>query len=134
MREPSFPAPPVARRVRPAAWEQRAALRPPAEAAGSDATAALRQAEAHAAAPRRGAEVTEAEVARAAAAAAMLVARAAAVRRQAGWDAPARVVPPSELPWAVVWAFHRDPTPPWPGPQRAARFARGIWQTQTAGP
>jgi hypothetical protein len=24
------------------------------------------------------------------------------------------------LPWAVVWAFRRDPTPPWPVPQPAA--------------
>jgi hypothetical protein len=142
--EPFSPAPfpfpaPAARRVRPGALEEQAALRPPAEEAGSGGKAELPQAAGHAVVPRQAAVVL---AARAAAQVVEQAARVAVVRRQAVPDArePAELplVLPLVLPWAPPWvaasAFRRDPVPPWPAQRRAARSAHGTQQTRTAAP
>jgi hypothetical protein len=59
----------------------------------------------------------------------------------AQWVAPGEAVPPPEVPGApavrpseAVWAFHRDPTPPWPAPSPAVRSERAMEQRPVAAP
>jgi hypothetical protein len=59
----------------------------------------------------------------------------------AQWVAPGEAVPPPEVPGApavrpseAVWAFHRDPTPPWPAPSPAVRSERATEQRPVAAP
>lgn len=54
------------------------------------------------------------------------------VRRSEAPGAP--VALPSAVRWVAAWAFHRDPTPPWPAPRPAAWSARAMAQRPVASP
>ena len=100
-------------RAEPAAQDAVAAVRP----ALPDAEVAQRQEAAQDAAAARGVAVARQEevAARVAAQRAAAAARAGVGLLREAPGAPGEELP-SAVAWVVVWAFRRDPTPPWPAP------------------
>jgi hypothetical protein len=121
------PSPEAAWQARLEASAQQARALPRAEPAAQDAVAVVRPALPDAAVAQRQEAAQDAAAVRGVAAArqeevAARVAaqRAAAARAGVGLLREAPGAPGEELPsavaWVVVWAFRRDPTPPWPAP------------------